>query len=298
MKLELPVSLRSIHFERLTPLRLVAATVLALLGVAATWEAWADIFRYAWRDEEYSHIFIVPAVAAWMVWVRRSRLRHCRPSGTILGPILAGIGWWMSWYGFNHAVQVFWHAGAALVVIGCILSVLGKNVLFRFFPAFALVIFLVPMPGQIRQSIAVPLQSWTAEMAQLLLGLFGIATERSGNVLFINGKPVTIAEACNGMRMVFPLLLVAYAFCFGLPLRNSVRFLLLLLSPIAAIACNVLRTLPLVWLYGNASTADADRFHSWSGWAMLPIAFVILLGAIRLLRWMMIPVKRYTLAAQ
>ena len=35
-----------------------------------------------------------------------------------------------------------------------------------------------------------------------------------------------------------------------------------------------------------------------SGWAMVPIGFLMLLGIIKLLRWAMIPVMRYTLASQ
>ena len=114
----------------------------------------------------------------------------------------------------------------------------------------------------------------------------------------INGTPVTFAEACNGMRMVFPLILIAYAFSFGLPLRNSVRFLVLLASPLTALACNVLRTLPTIWLYGNKSRQVADDFHNWSGWMMLPIAFFSLMAIIKLLRWAMLPVTRYPLASQ
>ena len=54
---------------------------------------------------------------------------------------------------------------------------------------------------------------------------------RSGNQLWYNGKPVDIIEKCNGLRMVFGLILVSYAFSFSLPLRNSVRFLILLAQP-------------------------------------------------------------------
>ena len=86
------------------------------------------------------------------------------------------------------------------------------------------------------------------------------SSTRSSNQLTINGVPVHIIEACNGLRMVFALILVSYAFSYGLPLRNSVRFLVLLASPLVAILCNVLRTVPLVWLYGNKSRLIADSF--------------------------------------
>jgi len=289
---------KSFRTDRLTKWHVLAALVLGALGVLATFDAWHDIYTLATKDEEYSHIFLVPVVALAMVVVRRMRMRHCKPSGMIVGVLLIAAGWTMTSYGFYHAVQALWHAGAVVVVLGCMLSVLGKNVIFRFFPAIAVLVFLVPVPGRIRQEIALPLQTWTARTAQTGLEICGVETEVSGNTLSINGKPVTVAEACNGLRMVFPLILVSYAFSFALPLRNGVRFLMLLASPLVAIFCNVLRTLPTIWLYGNKPRAVADAFHEWSGWAMLLISFLLLLGIIKALKWAMLPLTRFPLASQ
>lgn len=292
------MSLTLLRTDRWTRWHVIGAIAMAVLGICATFSAWEDIHRIAAVDEENSHIFLVPLVAFWMVWVRRMRFRHCKPSGTIVGPVLVGVGWLVGSFGFQHGYQSLWHSGAVLVVLGCILSVLGKNVLFRFFPAIAVLVFLIPLPPMVRQKIAIPLQGWTAQISQTMLGVAGVESEVSGNVLSINGTDVTIAEACNGLRMVFPLILVSYAFTFGMPLRNSVRLLLLLLSPLAAIVCNVIRILPTVWLYGNASTRVAEQFHDYAGWIMLPVAFAMLYGIIKVLRWAMIPVTRYTLASQ
>jgi exosortase len=289
---------KTLTAERLNPWHLVAALAMVALGVMATLDAWKDMFLIAFNDEEYSHIFIVPVVALWMVWVRRMRFRHCRVSGTIVGPIVVALGWAIAHFGFHHQHQSLWHGGSVLIVLGCMLAVLGKNVIFRFFPALLVLVFMIPVPGTIRQDIAQPLQDWTANSARTCLEILGVETEVSGNVLSINGVPVTIADACNGMRMVFPLILVSYAFSFGLPLRQSVRVLILLASPMSAIACNVIRTVPTIWLYGNKSREVADTFHTYSGWMMLPIAFLLLLGIIKLLRWAMLPVTRFPLASQ
>ncbi len=160
-----------------------------------------------------------------------------------------------------------------------------------------MLIFLVPVPGMIRQRMAMPLEMWTAQISQMAFDLAGVAVQRRGNVLTLNNQPVNIAEACNGLRMVFALLLIGYAFCFGLPLRNSVRFLILAVSPLATIFCNVVRILPTIWIYGYYKLDVANGFHNYSGWLMLPISFLLLLGLIKVLRWAMIPVMRYTLAS-
>lgn len=283
--------------DRWTKWHAGAALFMALLGMGATLDAWKDMYNWAQLDEEYSHIFLVPIIAICMVWVRRYRFRHCKPTGTGLGIVIAALGWFIHEVGYYRGTQSLWHGGAIVVVIGCAMSVLGKHMLFRFFPAIAVLVFLIPVPGLIRQRIALPLETWTAQISQHAFDLIGQTVERSGNRLSINGKPVNIAEACNGLRMVFALILICYAFCFALPLRNSVRFVLLLASPAATIFCNVVRILPTVWIYGYHSERVGDIFHDYSGWLMLPISFLMLLGIIRVLRWAMIPVMRYTLAS-
>ena len=138
------MKLPALRDDRLTLAHVALATMMGALGVLATLDAWRDIYLIAREDEEYSHIFIVPLVAIFLVWVRKVRLRHCKPSGRIIGPVVVAVGWFFSSLGFYSGIQSFWHGGAVLVVVGCMLSVLGKNVIFRFFPAFALLIFLVP----------------------------------------------------------------------------------------------------------------------------------------------------------
>lgn len=281
-----------------TPSHFIGAAALGTIGVFATRDAWLDILRVATTDEESSHILLVPIVAAWMAWIRRIRLRFCPPTGTWIGPPIALAGWAMSAWGYYGEVLAAWHAGAIAMVVGCILSVVGKNVLFRFMPSFVVLAFMVPVPGGLRQQVAVPLQTATAAVTQGIFEILGVAVQRSGNLLIINNVDVTVAEACNGMRMVFALILVSYAFAFSMPLRNSVRALVLLASPLAAIVCNVFRLLPTIWMYGYGSHTIAEGFHDLSGWLMLPVAFLLLLGIIRLLRWALIPVARYTLAYQ
>ncbi|HEY1683558.1 MAG TPA: exosortase/archaeosortase family protein [Tepidisphaeraceae bacterium] len=277
---------------------LLGACLMGIAGVLATWATWADIYHLASNDEEYSHIFLVPVIALCLIWVRRARLRFCRPTLRIAGPLMVLAAWGISLFGFYHNIQSLWHLGAVLIVLGCIVSVTGLAVLGKFFPAVLVLAFLVPVPGTIRQDIALPLQAWTATISQHLLQTFGVDAATSGNLLTVNGIPVAIAEACNGLRMVFALILVTFAFCFSLPLKNSVRAFILLMSPLAAILCNVIRILPTAWMYGYYSKPVADAFHDYAGWAMLPIAFLLLYGLIGLLKWAMIPVTRFTLAQQ
>jgi exosortase len=277
---------------------IAAVLSLCVLAVWAGWTQWADIFTMAWRDEESSHILLVPPILLWLVWIRRIRFRRCRPEFSWAGPLLIIAGWALSWFSFRNAFQAGWHGGAVLMVLGAITSVVGVRVLVQFAPAVMLMAMLIPVPGKLRLLIAAPLQTATAEVTKVVLEALGYWVERSGNLLLINDRPVAVHEACNGMRMVFALVLVSYAFAFTVPLRNSVRLVILVLSPVAAILCNVFRLTPTVIFYGYADESMADMFHSLAGWAMLPIAFLLLLGITRALRWALVPTFRFTLAYQ
>src|SRR5947209_6203520 len=82
--------LRRLRIERWTLTHAIAATVMGVLAVAATWEAWQDIYQKAVGETEYSHIFLVPIVSLWMVFARRLRIRHCSPIGTLPSVLIAG----------------------------------------------------------------------------------------------------------------------------------------------------------------------------------------------------------------
>ena len=88
----------------------------------------------------------------------------------------------------------------------------------------------------------------------------------------------------------------ARGLAYGTPLREFVRVIILVASPISAIVCNVIRLVPTIWMFGNLDKEIAEGFHDISGWVMLPLAFLILLGIVRLMRWALIPVYRYSLA--
>lgn len=293
----------TVHILEILPTRrpwakLPLALGLMAVGVAATWGAWSEIWRFAMSDEEASHIFLVPFVAAWLVFIMRARLVNYRPSPSLLGPALIALGWASEHYGFNHARQSPYHLGAVLVVLGCLVSVMGARLLARVWPAVLVLAFLVPVPAMIRQQIAIPLQTATAFATERILQLGGVPVVRSGNSLAINGHVVNVIEACNGMRMVFPLFLVVYVFCFSLPLRGWLRTALLVLSPAVATVCNVIRIIPTVYLdFYAASPKTAERFHDISGWLMVPICFLLLMAAIWVLQKLRLPVMRKTAPA-
>jgi len=277
---------------------IISLILLIAAAIFSSWEHWKDIFTIAWNDEEASHILLVIPIAVWLIWIRRIRFRRCPPKASWVGVALVIVGWCLSAWSYQNAFDAGLHGGAVLMLIGAITAVVGTQVIANQVPGIAILFLLIPVPGAIRLAIAGPLQNATARATTLTLEIMGVWVERSGNLVVIDGVPVAVAEACNGMRMVFALILVVYAFAFTMPLRNSVRILVLLLSPVAAILCNVIRLTPTVLLYGYAPPDLADQFHEVSGWLMLPVAFLLLVLGMKALRWALIPTYRFTLASQ
>ena len=177
---------------------LVVLTLLVAGGIGATWDAWRDIFQIVIKDEESSHVWLVLPIDLWLAWIRRGRLRRCSPVGLLLGPLVILIGSAIYLFGGIYIIQFVWHTGALIVVIGCIISVLGKDILFQFAPAFAILIFMVPFPGRLRQKVAIPLEGITASATETCCEILGMPVERLGTVLRINGSEV--AAETNGTK--------------------------------------------------------------------------------------------------
>lgn len=274
------------------PLRLALTGVLIACAVIAALPAWADILFVATKDEEQSHIWLAVPVAVWLGWMRRKRLRRIEPDFVWLGPFAAIATIALARVGFGQGFDLFWHAAAVALVLAGVLSVWGLSAMWRLGAALGALVFLMPVPGRVRSGIAIPLQRVSAEWTQTLLDGLGFAFERAGNVLHINGQTVAVAEACNGMRMVSALLLVAYAFVFSNPMRWSGRIFILALSPVVALLINVIRLSGTTLLYGYADHDVAKGLHDLSGWLSLPLAMGIYWLIFALLRWLELPLAR------
>ncbi len=269
---------------------------LLLLGFIVTLPVWREIAEIAWTDDEQSHILLAVPVAGWLAWVRRGRVSLCSLRPSLLGSLMILMGGVVSIIGRRADIEAAWHAGALLMLIGAPVTVFGTDLLRRFLPAFGALLALLPVPGRIRQEIALPLQQISAQAGEFVLDLFGVPITRTGNVLIINDVQVAVAEACNGMRMVAALALVTYAFVFAVPMRNSIRAVIILCCPIIAVVANVLRLVPTSLFYGYADRGVAEFFHDFSGWGVLALAFGVLWLLLALLRWLEFPIAPYGVA--
>jgi len=283
-------------FKRWRPADLALAGVLITLALIATQGAWLDIASIAIGDPEQSHILLALPVALWLAALRRTRLAAYKPRASWFGVALVVGGWAMSLIGFAAAWDIFWHAGAIAMVGGAVVAVGGHRLIAILLPSCFALVFLLPVPGRIRYMIAAPLQEMSAFAAEFALDLMTVPVTRAVNSLTVNGVTVQVAEACNGMRMVSALAVVAFVFVFSVPMRNSVRLLILATSPIIAVIVNVIRLIPTALMYGYSDEESARLMHDVSGWAVLPLALGMLWLVLFILRWIEIPIAPYPVA--
>lgn len=270
--------------------RMVLTLALMALALFACRDAWLDILRIVQKDEEASHILLVPIVFARILWVRRGELKEWVPKASLwgVGITLIGIGLWL--FGNIRAMQVVWHFGAVLALFGAFVSMNGLDIVRRLWPAFLVLVFLMPLPGVIRHPLALFLQNASAKLTEIVIVAIGFELTRYGNLLVINDYTVGVAEACNGMRMVSMLILIVFAFVFSERVRPWVRVLLIASAVPIAILCNILRLVPTVLAYGYFSPELADQLHDWLGWILAFASYFGLMGVLWLMRWLLLPV--------
>jgi exosortase len=274
---------------------ILSAIGFGVVAVAITHTTWEDILKWALDDPESGQVLLTPFAFIILVLARRKAPatmarfeapRKQNPAAVWLpGPLLVAIGW-VAWsVGFFHNHDLLWHGGAVCMMVGAATTLLGAAALIRFWPAFLVLAFLVPVTGLGRLYVSGPLQVVTARATQALCEVTGATVSRHGSVLRINGHEVAIAEGCNGLRLVWPLFLTCYLFAFITQMRPWVRALVLASSPVIAVAANVLRLAPTIWAYGHWDAHSAAVLHDVSGWVMLIVSFLTLVGLARMIRW-------------
>ncbi|MHC4220144.1 MAG: exosortase/archaeosortase family protein [Planctomycetota bacterium] len=281
-------------------LRLVmlgAAVVVALL-LWVFWHFFAAQVRFAIKHQaDWGHTLVIPFIAGYFVYLNRQRLLANPFKTTWIGlvPLVLGVAWYMfCWLGpptlRHHNLQ---GAGVTLALFGVVLLFFGfRAMAILWFPLMYLCVFGQQISYKLMSYVTFPMQDVTARGSHVVMNLIGIDTDRSGNVLTVwdNGdpKPLNIAEACSGMRMLMAFLALGVAMAYTGFKRWWQRVVLVLLGIPTAIAVNILRvtTLAILILY-DADFAAGD-FHTFIGLLWLVPAFLMYLGLMWVLHHLVI----------
>ncbi len=280
-----------------TNTHVASVVVLTLLGVAATLPAWIDILRIVLVSETHRYLVMVPVIVIWLVWVRRVRSTVTHPATGWPGLALTILGGCV--YVIGHAAQVdaVWHLGAVLTMVGMLVTALGRDVAQRFAPAWAVLLLLVPLPAAWAEGLGRPIRIFSADLACRVYQSLGVQArlDLENDAILFADAAAPLRDASGGLGLLLVMILICYGYAFGLPLRQSVRGLVLLVSPVMAVLCNALATVATAWLYGSLAFWQADVIHLLSEWVLLLTGFFVLVGVIRLLGMASVPVRTYTL---
>ena len=238
-----------------------------------------------WIDPNYSHGFLIPFISGYFVWERRERLRKLK-----VKPCTGGIFFLL----FGIFVLIIGNVGAELftmrfslliVTAGLILFLLGKDFLKSLSLPLAFLIFMIPLPYLIYNSIAFPLKLFAARCATFSLQFIGIPVLREGNIITLVSTTLEVADACSGIRSLISLIALGVVFAYFT--QNSAWKKVVLVAstiPIAifANACRLVGT-GILAQYVNPELAHGF-FHTFSGWLIFVLAFLLLFGLGSILR--------------
>ena len=266
---------------------IIAGAVALVCFVGAFFEWFRSQVRWAIEaPSDWGHTLLIPFIAGWFVWLKRDRLRAIpiRPvwSGLVL-VILGVVAYALCTLGpaalQHHNIR---GAGVALSLFGLALLVFGWGWMrWLWFPILYAVVFGQRISERFISVATYKLQDISAKGAYLLLSMFGMDVDLTGNVLtvFDSGKPhlLNVAEACSGMRMLVAFLALGVAMAYvSLPTMWQRAALVLMGVPVAVFV-NVLRVATLGVLTLINPEFAAGEFHHFIGLLWLVPAFLLYL---------------------
>jgi len=218
-----------------------------------------------WRDPNFSHGFFVPLFSAYILWQERDRLARISLKPSRSGLLIVA---------FALCILMLGELGAEIFLarVSLILLLAGLIVLFLGWPFFRATLFpwaflflMIPIPVILFNQITFPLQLLATRLSSAVLELLGVPVFVEGNVIKLAAMPLSVAEACSGIRSLMSLVTLSVIYGYLMERRFWVRWLLALASVPIAIAANSVRIIGtgLLVQYGYADAAEGFFHASW-----------------------------------
>lgn len=257
----------------------ILSTIILGLMTALYYEIFEGLL-YDWdNDPNYSHGFIVPFMSAYFVYERWGQLRTLPIQPNMLGVPILILGVTMLIIGSVGAELFAQRVSFIGVLMGLILLILGKRILMTLSLPIVFLLFMIPLPAIVVNTIAFPLQIFAAQTASFCLFNLGIPVLREGNLISLAGTTLEVAEACSGLRSLVALLALGTVYAYFSQRQMWKRWALVLLSIPIAILANAFRVTGTGVLANYWGTEAAEGFyHTFEGWIVFVVAFILLLG--------------------
>ncbi|MEN6426536.1 MAG: exosortase [Phycisphaerales bacterium] len=265
----------------------------AILGglvvlMALLWSYWPTVSEMiqVWRrSDEYSSGMLVPLLAVYVIWARREEIASAELRPALLWGVVALLCAQMCrGFGLYYMYQSGERLSLILSATALVLLMTGWQYLRKLWPVLLFLCLMLPWPNRVQAAISLPLQRWSTSSAVFCLELGGWEIVRSGNTIEIEGVPLFVAEACNGLRMITAFFVIS-GLVVLLTRRSWWEKLIVLLSSVPiALLCNTVRLVVTAMLYTVIENETGRKWiHDWDGYAMMPLALAMVVGELWLL---------------
>lgn len=259
-----------------------------ILALAIT--AWT--FRYSLEDmihhwnvwEAYSYGYLIPVITLYLIWQRRWELARIPFEACAWGLAVVALGLGLYFAGTLATVYPVVQYGMVVVLMGLALSVMGWRA-FRivWVPLFFL-FFMIPLPGVVYAGLSTRLQLMSSELGVWIIRRLGVAVYLSGNVIDLGIFKLQVAQACSGLRYLFPLMSLSFiaAYLFRAAFWKKV-VLFLSCIPITVLMNSFrIGVIGVLVNYWGISQAQGFR-HFFEGWLIFMICIALLIGEMAVL---------------
>ncbi|HMO06036.1 MAG TPA: exosortase, partial [Paracoccaceae bacterium] len=250
----------------------------------------AELLR-AWALPEYSHGPLIPLLSL-LLFLRQLKGEPVIPGPvTDRGPGLAllvlalALGAAGQLLGIGDIVAyglILW-AGAILLIA------FGWRQGRGFWPPVLHLVYMLPLPGALYYGVSTWLQGISSELGVWFLQLLRVPVFLEGNIIDLGVYKLHVAEACSGLRYLFPILSFSYIFAvlYRGPMWHK-AVLLVSAAPITVLMNSVRIALAGV-IVDRWGMEHVEGFsHFFEGWVIF-LSCVLLLFA---LAWVMLRLRR------
>ena len=265
---------------------LAAVTCWAYLDtVAKAADRWAT-------DPQYSHGYLVPLFAAYLLYRRRGLLAGATPAPSLWALPALALAVALR---FGEAIYYF-NGLDPLSIVPASLAVLlasgGVAALRWGWPAAGFLVFMVPLPFRLQTMLSGQLQSLATEASSAILVTLGYPAVTQGNIILLGDIEVGVVDACSGLGMVVTFAALSAGFALVIRSATWVKLALLVGALPVALLANVVR------ICGTAMLAYADRrevaqhlYHDLAGWLMIPLGCAFILAELWFLDRVLVPAE-------
>lgn len=260
------------------------ATVVGLLSVLPFWDGLADMWNVWVNYPEYSHSLLVPPIAAFLLWQQKDRLETVEFSGSWRGVALVGFGGALLVLGQLGTIYVVIEYAFLLTLFGLALALTGGKAFRLIAVPLLVLLFMIPLPSFFFTNLSSKLQLISSELGAAFIRLFGISVFLEGNVIDLGGYKLQVAEACDGLRYLFPLLTLGFLMAYFYKGAVWKRVFLFFSSIPITVFMNSFRIGTIGVMVEHWGIGMAEGFlHEFQGWIVFMASAALMFAEIAVL---------------